>query len=33
MLLGKIVEYGETEQMFVSPQDLRTEDYIAGRYG
>ena len=33
MLLGKIVEYGETEQMFVSPEDPRTEDYIAGRYG
>jgi len=32
MLLGKIVESGQTEQMFVSPEDPRTDDYIAGRY-
>ena len=32
MLLGKIVESGQTEQMFVSPKDPRTDAYIAGRY-
>ncbi len=33
MLMGKIVEHGETGSMFVSPQDSRTADYIEGRYG
>ena len=32
-LLGEVVEYGETEQMFSMPQDKRTEDYITGRFG
>ena len=32
-LLGEIVEYGDTEQMFSSPADKRTEDYITGRFG
>ena len=32
-LLGEIVEYGETEQIFSMPQDKRTEDYITGRIG
>lgn len=32
-LLGEIVEYGETEQIFSMPQDKRTEDYITGRFG
>lgn len=32
-LLGELVEYGDTEKMFSTPQDKRTEDYITGRFG
>lgn len=32
-LTGEIVEYDETEKMFSTPQDKRTEDYITGRFG
>lgn len=32
-LLGVVVEYSETEKMFSTPQDKRTEDYITGRFG
>ena len=32
-LLGEIVEFGETEQLFSIPKDKRTEDYITGRFG
>ena len=32
-LLGDLVEYGDTEQMFSQPKDKRTEDYITGRFG
>ncbi|MCF0108600.1 MAG: phosphate ABC transporter ATP-binding protein [Erysipelotrichaceae bacterium] len=32
-LLGDLVEYGDTEQMFSTPKDKRTEDYITGRFG
>ena len=32
-LLGELVEYGETEQIFAQPLDKRTEDYITGRFG
>ncbi|MCI5625100.1 MAG: phosphate ABC transporter ATP-binding protein PstB [Clostridiales bacterium] len=32
-LLGELVEYGNTEQMFSQPKDKRTEDYITGRFG
>ena len=32
-LLGEVIEYGETQQMFSVPQDKRTEDYITGRFG
>ena len=32
-LLGELVEYGQTEQMFSQPQDKRTEAYITGRFG
>lgn len=32
-LLGEVVEYGETENLFSMPQDKRTEDYITGRFG
>ena len=33
MLLGELVEFGKTEDIFTRPQDKRTEDYITGRYG
>jgi len=32
-LLGDLVEFGETNQIFTSPKDKRTEDYITGRFG
>ncbi len=32
-LLGEVVEYGQTEQLFSMPKDKRTEDYITGRFG
>lgn len=32
-LLGELVEFGGTEQIFSSPSDKRTEDYITGRFG
>ena len=31
--LGKLVEMGDTDQIFTSPRDRRTEDYITGRFG
>jgi phosphate transport system ATP-binding protein len=33
MLLGELVEYAETKQLFSRPKDKRTEDYITGRFG
>jgi phosphate transport system ATP-binding protein len=33
MLLGELVEFGKTQDIFTSPKDKRTEDYITGRYG
>ena len=32
-LLGEVVEYDNTEQLFSIPRDKRTEDYITGRFG
>ena len=32
-LLGDLVEAGETEKIFSTPEDKRTEDYITGRFG
>ena len=32
-LLGELVEFGKTEQLFSNPTDKRTEDYITGRFG
>ena len=32
-LLGEVVEYNDTEQLFSMPRDKRTEDYITGRFG
>jgi phosphate transport system ATP-binding protein len=33
MLLGELVEFGKTTDIFTSPRDKRTEDYITGRFG
>ena len=33
MLLGRMVEHGVTEQIFLAPQEEETADYIEGRYG
>ncbi len=33
MLLGELVEFGKTQDIFTAPKDKRTEDYITGRYG
>ena len=32
-LLGELIEYGDTTQLFSVPKDKRTEDYITGRFG
>ena len=31
--LGELIEFGETNQLFTSPSDPRTEAYITGRFG
>ena len=33
MYLGELMEYGQTEQIFVKPRRKETEDYITGRFG
>jgi len=33
MLLGRIIEHGRTDEVFLSPQHSETADYIEGRYG
>ena len=33
MLLGELVEFGKTENIFTNPKDKRTHDYITGRFG
>ena len=33
MYLGELVEFGETDKVFTSPQQKRTQDYITGRFG
>ena len=33
MLLGELIEFGKTENIFTAPKDKRTEEYITGRYG
>jgi phosphate transport system ATP-binding protein len=33
MLMGELVEYGETRRVFTNPRDERTEAYITGRFG
>ena len=32
-LLGDVIEYNDTDELFSNPQDKRTEDYITGRFG
>ena len=32
-LLGELLEFGVTRQLFTNPRDKRTEDYITGRFG
>ncbi len=32
-LLGELIEFGDTDQVFNLPRDKRTEDYISGRFG
>jgi phosphate transport system ATP-binding protein len=31
--LGKLVEFGRTDQIFTTPKEKLTEDYITGRFG
>ena len=32
-LMGELVEFGVTREIFTNPRDKRTEDYITGRFG
>lgn len=32
-LMGELIEFGQTDQIFSNPRDKRTEDYITGRFG
>ena len=32
-MLGKLVEYGDTRQIFMNPRQKMTEDYVTGRFG
>ncbi len=33
LYLGDLIEFGKTDEIFIKPQDKRTEDYITGRMG
>jgi phosphate transport system ATP-binding protein len=33
MYLGRLIEFGKTTQVFMTPQRHETEDYITGRFG
>jgi phosphate transport system ATP-binding protein len=33
MYLGELVEFGQTDKIFVKPKRKETEDYITGRFG
>jgi phosphate transport system ATP-binding protein len=33
LLNGELVEFSETNRLFTSPRDSRTEDYITGKFG
>ena len=32
-LMGELIEFGDTKQIFTNPRERRTEDYITGRFG
>ena len=32
-LLGELIEFGDTDQIFSAPKNQKTEDYISGRFG
>ena len=32
-LLGELIEFGKTQDIFTKPKDKKTEDYITGRFG
>ena len=31
--LGELIEFGETDELFLQPKRKETEDYITGRFG
>jgi len=33
MYLGELIEFGETDRVFTSPHEKRTQDYVTGRFG
>jgi phosphate transport system ATP-binding protein len=33
MYLGRLVEYGPTDDIFMTPHRKETEDYVSGRFG
>jgi phosphate transport system ATP-binding protein len=33
LYLGRLIEYQETEKLFINPIDKQTEEYITGRFG
>jgi phosphate transport system ATP-binding protein len=33
MFLGELIEYGVTEQIFTKPREIKTRDYLTGRFG
>jgi phosphate transport system ATP-binding protein len=33
LYLGRLVEFGETDKLFLNPSRKQTEDYITGRFG
>ena len=33
MYLGELIEFGETDALFIKPKSKQTEDYITGRFG
>jgi phosphate transport system ATP-binding protein len=33
LMLGEMVEFGRTEQVFTKPKDARTEDFLTGKFG
>ena len=33
MYLGELIEFGQTDSIFIKPQNKQTEDYITGRFG